>query len=332
MAASTGNKHMLDRRGFLTRSLVLGCSVAASPLITPVSFAAAPWDNRLVVIILRGGMDGIDLLRPIEDPLLTDYRPDMDRTGQTPLGAGFALHPKLAPLMPMWQAGELAFAHAVSTPYRDKRSHFDGQDLLEAGHQNLCRLLGPAVEVAHPALGCRTLDDLPHAAPNSMPVEEGDLALVQFSSGTTVGPKPVALSHRAVVAQTVRLNGFWPDGNGVIHSGASWLPLYHDMGLIGCVFPALERCATLTLMPPELFVARPAAWLRIISQGRAGGGRGAATVSATVRDLGLSSRGADPGLRSVGSFSRGDLLANRSILHQPLLQSGGAGRGWCGDR
>jgi uncharacterized protein (DUF1501 family) len=35
--------------------------------------------------------------------------------------------------MPMWQAGELAFAHAVSTPYRDKRSHFDGQDLLEAG-------------------------------------------------------------------------------------------------------------------------------------------------------------------------------------------------------
>ena len=35
--------------------------------------------------------------------------------------------------MPLWQAGELAFAHAVSTPYRDKRSHFDGQDLLEAG-------------------------------------------------------------------------------------------------------------------------------------------------------------------------------------------------------
>lgn len=137
MAASTGNKHALDRRRFLTRSLVLGCSAAASPLITPVSFAAAPWDNRLVVIILRGGMDGIDLLRPIEDPLLAEYRPDMDGTSQMPLGAGFALHPKLAPLLPMWQAGELAFAHAVSTPYRDKRSHFDGQDLLEAGHQNL---------------------------------------------------------------------------------------------------------------------------------------------------------------------------------------------------
>ena len=41
-----------------------------------------------------------------------------------------------------------------------------------------------------------------------------------------------------------------------VHSGVSWLPLYHDMGLIGCVFPALERPGALTLVPPELFVAR----------------------------------------------------------------------------
>jgi len=123
------------------------------------------------------------------------------------------------------------------------------------------RLLGPAVEAARPALGCRTVEELPPAAPGAIPVGEGDLALVQFSSGTTVEPKPVALSHRAVVAQTVRLNGFWPDSGGVIHSGASWLPLYHDMGL--------ERCAELTLIPPELFVARPAVWLRTISRYRA---------------------------------------------------------------
>src|SRR5690606_16817443 len=43
------------------------------------------------------------------------------------------LHPHLAGLMPLWQAGEVGFVQAVSTPYRDKRSHFDGQDLLEAG-------------------------------------------------------------------------------------------------------------------------------------------------------------------------------------------------------
>jgi len=137
---------------------------------------------------------------------------------------------------------------------------------LVLAEKRVRRLLGPAIEAAQPALGCRTLDELPQALPSSLPVGEGDLALVQFSSGTTVDPKPVALSHRAVVAQTTRLNGFWPDGNGVVHSGVSWLPLYHDMGLIGCVFPALERCATLTLIPPELFVARPAVWLRTISR------------------------------------------------------------------
>ena len=140
---------------------------------------------------------------------------------------------------------------------------------LVVAEKRVRRLLGPAIEAAQPALGCRTLDELPRAQPKSMPVGEGGLALVQFSSGTTVDPKPVALSHRAVVAQTMRLNGFWPDGNGVVHSGVSWLPLYHDMGLIGCVFPALERGAALTLIPPELFVARPAAWLRAISRYRA---------------------------------------------------------------
>ena len=44
----------LTRRKFLSRSALIGCSAAASPLLTPVSFAAAPWDTRLVVIILRG--------------------------------------------------------------------------------------------------------------------------------------------------------------------------------------------------------------------------------------------------------------------------------------
>ncbi|HSN53758.1 MAG TPA: AMP-binding protein, partial [Candidatus Sulfomarinibacteraceae bacterium] len=97
----------------------------------------------------------------------------------------------------------------------------------------------------------------------------GDLALVQFSSGTTVDPKPVALSHRAVVRQAVALNGHWPDVDGVVNSGLSWLPLYHDMGLIGCVIAALERPGTMTLIPPELVLARPGVWLRAISDWRA---------------------------------------------------------------
>jgi acyl-CoA synthetase (AMP-forming)/AMP-acid ligase II len=132
------------------------------------------------------------------------------------------------------------------------------------------RLLGQAVAPARPPLGCATLEELPGRLADPVRVEADDLALVQFSSGTTVDPRPVALSHRAVVAQTVRLNGFWPQpADRPVDSGVSWLPLYHDMGLIGCVFPALEHPGTLTLIPPEIFVARPALWLRTISRYRA---------------------------------------------------------------
>lgn len=126
----------VSRRSFLLKSGALGCSLAASPLVTPMSFAAAPWDARLVVIILRGGMDGLDVVQPYGDPMLKSLRKGLgfgENTGVTDLDGFYALHPALSPLMPLWRAGELAFAHAVSTPYRDKRSHFDGQDLLEAG-------------------------------------------------------------------------------------------------------------------------------------------------------------------------------------------------------
>ncbi|HEV2852389.1 MAG TPA: fatty acyl-AMP ligase [Thermoanaerobaculia bacterium] len=130
------------------------------------------------------------------------------------------------------------------------------------------RILGQAIAAAKPDLGCRTVADLPKAAAEPGPVDLSDLALVQFSSGTTVDPKPVALSHRAVAAQAGILNGFWRDTEELRHSCVSWLPLYHDMGLIGCVFPALARDATLTLIGPELFVARPALWLRALSRYR----------------------------------------------------------------
>ncbi len=122
-----------SRRRFLSQSLVLGCSAAASPLITPVTFASVASDKRLVVIILRGGMDGLDVVSPIGDPLLAKYRPGISGANHRDLDGFFALHPKLAELQPMWASGELGFVQAVSTPYRHKRSHFDGQDMLEAG-------------------------------------------------------------------------------------------------------------------------------------------------------------------------------------------------------
>ncbi|MGQ0565179.1 MAG: DUF1501 domain-containing protein [Gemmobacter sp.] len=131
---------LMERRTFLRGLTALGCSAAAHPWLTTVTLAqsangATPLgDHRMVVIILRGAMDGLDVVRPLEDPILARLRPTLSAgTPALPLGDRFGLHPSLGRLMPLWARGELAFAHAVSTPYRDKRSHFDGQDLLEAG-------------------------------------------------------------------------------------------------------------------------------------------------------------------------------------------------------
>lgn len=126
----------ISRRKFMTRAGILGCTAAASPLLTRMSFAALPTDNRLVVVILRGGMDGLDVVQPYGDAALAGLRPTLkfgEAAGAFDLDGFFSMHAGLADLVPLWGAGELAFAHAVSTPYRDKRSHFEGQDLLEAG-------------------------------------------------------------------------------------------------------------------------------------------------------------------------------------------------------
>jgi uncharacterized protein (DUF1501 family) len=125
----------MDRRIFLKSLGVMGCSAAAHPWLTTLTMAQggpAMGDNRLVVIILRGAMDGLDVVQPRGDAGFAGARPGISAPA-TDLDGFFALNEGLAALMPLWQAGELGFVHATSTPYRDKRSHFDGQDLLEAG-------------------------------------------------------------------------------------------------------------------------------------------------------------------------------------------------------
>lgn len=127
----------MDRRGFLRAFGAAACSAAAHPLLSTVTLAqGAPvlGENRLVVVILRGAMDGLDVVQPRFDREYALLRPGLAQGPALPLGPGdWQMHAALEGLLPLWQAGELAFVHATSTPYRDKRSHFDGQDMLEAG-------------------------------------------------------------------------------------------------------------------------------------------------------------------------------------------------------
>jgi acyl-CoA synthetase (AMP-forming)/AMP-acid ligase II len=128
----------------------------------------------------------------------------------------------------------------------------------------ISRLLGVAIAEARPALG---LHPVRHGRPFAAAARPEDVLLIQFSSGSTVDPKPVALTHANVLANVAAIETIVPADDA--QAGVSWLPLYHDMGLIGCLLLAVYRPGPLTLIAPEAFLARPALWLRAISRKRA---------------------------------------------------------------
>ncbi len=95
-----------------------------------------------------------------------------------------------------------------------------------------------------------------------------ECALIQFSSGTTREPKPILLSEQALLSNSRAVLEQFP-GGASHHSCVSWLPLYHDMGLIGCFLMPILAPGDLTLMGPEVFAVRPLTWLEAISEQRA---------------------------------------------------------------
>lgn len=172
----------LSRRGFLASA----CCLAAAPIFTPVTFAAMPGNNRFVTIVLRGAMDGLDLVQPYGDADFAALRPTLALTpdeGLIDLDGHFGLNPAAADLMPLWKAKELSFVHAVSTPYRDQRSHFDGQDMLESGGEHVAEektgWLNRALAViprsdAREAIDVNTSTELILTGPNNVDVWASD--------------------------------------------------------------------------------------------------------------------------------------------------------------
>jgi fatty-acyl-CoA synthase len=104
--------------------------------------------------------------------------------------------------------------------------------------------------------------------PSACPVDAGALAVLQFTSGSTADPKGVTLSHRQVLANL----------DGVIEAArvdvdreviVSWLPLYHDMGLIGLLTIPMITGVDLVLAGPQDFLSAPARWMEWASHYRA---------------------------------------------------------------
>jgi len=125
---------ILPRRAFLG-------SVGAAALtagLPRMVLADAPTDKRFVLIILRGAMDGLNVVPPYGDPNYAALRAQIaiarpgETDGASDLNGFFGLHPALSEIAPWYKEGALLPIHAVASPYRD-RSHFDGQDMLENG-------------------------------------------------------------------------------------------------------------------------------------------------------------------------------------------------------
>jgi acyl-CoA synthetase (AMP-forming)/AMP-acid ligase II len=95
-------------------------------------------------------------------------------------------------------------------------------------------------------------------------INSGSLALLQYTSGSTGRPKGVIVSHGNLLANEEAMRmAFGHDETSTV---VGWLPLYHDMGLIGNLLQPLYVGATAILMPPMTFLERPARWLRAISK------------------------------------------------------------------
>jgi uncharacterized protein (DUF1501 family) len=137
-----GASDTMSRRAFLHRAALM--SAAGIVLISPhawagQAFASTDDKNRLVVVFLRGAVDGLNVVVPHGEPVYYESRPTIaiGRTGAEggalDLDGYFGMHPALAPLMPIWKERTLAFVHACGSP-DPTRSHFDGQDYIGKRH------------------------------------------------------------------------------------------------------------------------------------------------------------------------------------------------------
>ncbi|MFF3336702.1 AMP-binding protein [Streptomyces sp. NPDC002888] len=118
-----------------------------------------------------------------------------------------------------------------------------------------------AVRISGHGLNELRLDLHPARAPEPAPGDPEDLAFVQYTSGSTGMPRPIPLSHRAVLGniEAIRdVSGMRPG-----HAGLMALPLHHDMGLIGTL-TALVQGADVVLEEPGTFLRRPLGALRLV--------------------------------------------------------------------
>ena len=177
------------------RAMLLGgASFAAWAYLPKFARAADGRDPRLVVVILRGALDGLATVAPIGDPDYAGLHGSIALTSSgpnaaLPLDNFFSLHPAMPEFARMYREKKAAVIHAVATSYRD-RSHFDGQDVLESGFAGPGRVQSGWLN--------RALEGLPKGERVTSALAVGPTTpLVLRGAAPTVGWAPVAVPQAA---------------------------------------------------------------------------------------------------------------------------------------
>jgi fatty-acyl-CoA synthase len=128
----------------------------------------------------------------------------------------------------------------------------------------------PVLPRAPSLRGILTVDELAPPAPGALnvKVDPEDMAFFQFTSGSTSRPKGVMVTHRNLAAnsEAFMIHGLGKDSS--FDKGVSWLPLFHDMGLIGFVIGPLFTNIPVVFLPTASFVRAPRIWLDTIHKHR----------------------------------------------------------------
>jgi uncharacterized protein (DUF1501 family) len=124
----------MNRRDFLKSTAALGAGTLAFGGWMLKAFADAGNQSRLIVVFLRGAVDGLNVVPPHADAAYYQARPALavPQGAVLDLDGHFGLHPALSSVMPLWRERSLVFVHACGSP-DPTRSHFDAQDYMESG-------------------------------------------------------------------------------------------------------------------------------------------------------------------------------------------------------
>ncbi len=154
-----------------------------------------------------------------------------------------------------------AFVNRLASVVRDAAPSAVFADRRTAAHLRDSGLLDPRLPVIEP----RSLDH--QAAPEARPALDDEPALIQYTSGSTGTPRGVVITATNLATNVDAMGkALHLDGSDRV---VSWLPLYHDMGLIGGLLAPVAHGAASWLLSPLEFMLRPASWMQAVSEARA---------------------------------------------------------------